>query len=128
MRPPHGTWARVLCGLSRRSAKLAALVACLCTVGCETYDFGIDVGTPVLHRVIQRGVLNGRLELVTKGDNALVDPMPIPEDAVRGKLISRIPYAGLALGLLPITALAILAIAAPVALGRYLLKRASLPA
>ena len=91
-------------------------------------DFGIDVGTPVLHRVIQRGVLNDRLELVTKGDNAIVDPTPIPENAIRGKLISRIPYAGLALALLPIAALVILAIAAPVFLGRYLLKRVSLPA
>jgi signal peptidase len=89
--------------------------------------FGADVGTPVLHRVIQRGVVNDQLELVTKGDNAIVDPITIPEDAVRGKLISRIPYAGLALGLLPIASLVILAIAAPVFLGRYLLKRVALP-
>ncbi len=91
-------------------------------------EFGIDVGTPVLHRVIQRGVVNDRLELVTKGDNALTDPTPIPESAVRGKLISRIPYGGLAIGLLPIAALAILAVVTPVFVGRYLLKRISLPA
>ena len=91
-------------------------------------DFGADVGTPVLHRVIGRGVVNDRLEFMTKGDNAIADPTLIPGTAVRGKLISRIPYAGLALGLLPIAALAVLAVAAPVVLGRYLLKRASLPA
>ena len=80
MRPPHGTRARVLCGPGpcRRPTNpvdpepkwtLAALLVCLCAVGCETYDFGVDVGAA-------RMALNGDVALGPSGGGVDLSTIP----------------------------------------------------
>jgi signal peptidase I len=69
-------------------------------------------GTPIVHRAIDKYEYNGKLYIVTKGDNTLTNPRPddwswygfpedrnysvagIPESYIISKVIFRIPYMG----------------------------------
>ncbi|MEK7281326.1 MAG: signal peptidase I, partial [Chloroflexota bacterium] len=55
-----------------------------------------DSVTPgaLLHRVIDFKVTDKGLVLITQGDNANVDPFPVPPQEVSGRMVARIPYIG----------------------------------
>ena len=53
-------------------------------------------GSPstVVHRVVQRKIVDGESILVTKGDNAALDPFTIARGQVAGRLVTSIPLIG----------------------------------
>ncbi len=50
---------------------------------------------PIVHRVVDKWMSNGKWYFTTKGDaNSYIDRAPVPEDNIIGVVIGRIPYLG----------------------------------
>lgn len=59
--------------------------------------FNANQAHPIIHRIINKSVINGQIVYATKGDNnpeQLIIEKEIPEDALVGKAVFRIPKLG----------------------------------
>ena len=91
--------------------------------------------TSILHRVAAVGVGESGDQLMTKGDNAELDPFSVPSSAVQGRMVARIPgiaapllfLTGSGLGLLTAASIALLGVALSLGPVRRLARRTAAP-
>jgi signal peptidase len=57
--------------------------------------WSFPISEPVVHRVIEKDLVNGTYYFITQGDaNGSPDPYPIPENKVYGKVVGIVPKIG----------------------------------